>query len=76
MHQQFLRPVVDITEKASRPINLYGVTKLTSDKFFIASNFYGVAFATYFGIVYYRIVMGSREFITPFFFLCLSKVLT
>jgi UDP-N-acetylglucosamine 4,6-dehydratase len=61
------RVVALSTDKASSPINLYGATKLTSDKLFIASNSYGGAHGTRFGIVRYGNVMGSRGSIIPFF---------
>jgi FlaA1/EpsC-like NDP-sugar epimerase len=53
------RVVALSTDKASSPINLYGATKLTSDKLFIASNSYGGAHGTRFGILRYGNVMGS-----------------
>ena len=55
------------TDKASSPINLYGATKLTSDKLFIAGNSYAGSKATRFGIVRYGNVMGSRGSVIPFF---------
>ena len=59
------RVVALSTDKASSPINLYGATKLTSDKLFIAGNSYGGADGTRFGIVRYGNVMGSRGSIIP-----------
>ena len=61
------------TDKASSPINLYGATKLTSDKLFVASNSYGGANGTRFGIVRYGNVMGSRGSIIPFFLSLLEQ---
>ena len=61
------------TDKASSPINLYGATKLTSDKLFVASNSYGGAHGTRFGIVRYGNVMGSRGSIIPFFLSLLEQ---
>lgn len=55
------------TDKASSPINLYGATKLCSDKLFIAGNSYAGAKNTRFGIVRYGNVMGSRGSVIPFF---------
>ena len=67
------RVVALSTDKASSPINLYGATKLTSDKLFIASNSYGGAHGTRFGIVRYGNVMGSRGSIIPFFLSLLEQ---
>ncbi len=55
------------TDKASRPVSLYGATKLASDKLFIASNAYSKEFSTKFSVVRYGNVMGSRGSIIPFF---------
>ena len=56
------------TDKASSPINLYGATKLASDKLFIASNSsYAGGHKTQFSVVRYGNVMGSRGSIIPFF---------
>ena len=56
------------TDKASSPINLYGATKLASDKLFIASNStYARSNETVFSVVRYGNVMGSRGSIIPFF---------
>ena len=55
------------TDKASSPINLYGATKLTSDKLFIAGNSYSGGGDTRFGVVRYGNVMGSRGSVIPFF---------
>lgn len=52
------------TDKASSPINLYGASKLCSDKLFIASNSYS---DTKFSVVRYGNVMGSRGSVIPFF---------
>lgn len=48
------------TDKASSPINLYGATKLTSDKLFIASNSYAGNYKTKFAVVRYGNIFGSR----------------
>jgi len=55
------------TDKASSPINLYGATKLASDKLFIAANSYSKGYGTSFSVVRYGNVMGSRGSVIPFF---------
>ncbi len=55
------------TDKASSPANLYGATKLTSDKLFIAGNAYSGETDTHFAVVRYGNVMGSRGSVIPFF---------
>ena len=56
------------TDKASSPINLYGATKLASDKLFVASNSsYAGGHQTSFSVVRYGNVMGSRGSVIPFF---------
>ena len=55
------------TDKAVNPINLYGGTKLVSDKLFAAANSYGGADGTRFAIVRYGNVAGSRGSVIPFF---------
>jgi UDP-N-acetylglucosamine 4,6-dehydratase (inverting) len=55
------------TDKASSPINLYGATKLASDKLFVAGNAYSGEHGTKFGVVRYGNVMGSRGSVIPFF---------
>jgi UDP-N-acetylglucosamine 4,6-dehydratase (inverting) len=62
------RVVALSTDKASSPINLYGATKLSSDKLFVASNgSYASAHQTRFSVVRYGNVMGSRGSVIPFF---------
>ena len=61
------RVVALSTDKASSPANLYGATKLTSDKLFIAGNSYSSKDDTRFGVVRYGNVMGSRGSVIPFF---------
>ena len=61
------------TDKASSPANLYGATKLTSDKLFIAGNSYSGNNDTRFSVVRYGNVMGSRGSIIPFFISLLNK---
>ena len=55
------------TDKASSPINLYGATKLTSDRLFVAGNSYSGSHDTSFSVVRYGNVMGSRGSVIPFF---------
>jgi UDP-N-acetylglucosamine 4,6-dehydratase/5-epimerase len=55
------------TDKASSPINLYGATKLTADKLFVAANNYSYSFGTTTAVVRYGNVMGSRGSVIPFF---------
>lgn len=66
------RVVALSTDKASSPINLYGATKMASDKLFIAANNYSGAKKTRFSVVRYGNVMGSRGSVIPFF-LSLAK---
>ena len=57
------------TDKASSPVNLYGATKLASDKLFVASNnSYAGGQITKFSVVRYGNVMGSRGSVLPYFF--------
>ena len=55
------------TDKASSPINLYGATKLASDKLFVSGNAYSGEHGTSFSVVRYGNVMGSRGSVIPFF---------
>jgi len=55
------------TDKASSPANLYGASKLASDKLFVASNAYSGVHNTRFSVVRYGNVMGSRGSVIPFF---------
>lgn len=55
------------TDKAANPINLYGATKLASDKIFVAANNLAGNRPTRFGVVRYGNVMGSRGSVVPFF---------
>jgi len=61
------------TDKASAPANLYGATKLTSDKLFVAANTYSGTHDTRFAVVRYGNVMGSRGSVIPFFLSFLEK---
>lgn len=55
------------TDKAVNPINLYGGTKLVSDKLFISANAYSGEYGTIFSVVRYGNVAGSRGSVIPFF---------
>lgn len=55
------------TDKACSPINLYGATKLASDKLFVAANSYAGGKDTRFSVVRYGNVVGSRGSVVPFF---------
>jgi UDP-N-acetylglucosamine 4,6-dehydratase len=66
--QKIKKVVALSTDKASSPINLYGATKLASDKLFVASNSsYAGGHKTSFSVVRYGNVMGSRGSIIPYF---------
>lgn len=67
------RVVALSTDKASSPINLYGATKLASDKLFVAGNSYAGGHDTRFSVVRYGNVMGSRGSVIPFFLSILDK---
>ncbi len=55
------------TDKAASPVNLYGATKLCSDKLFVAANSYSGGHNTRFSVVRYGNVVGSRGSVVPFF---------
>lgn len=55
------------TDKAANPVNLYGASKLASDKIFVASNSLGGPVGTRFSVVRYGNVVGSRGSVVPFF---------
>lgn len=61
------RVVALSTDKAVNPVNLYGATKLCSDKLFVAANNYSGAHGTMFSVVRYGNVVGSRGSVIPFF---------
>lgn len=65
--QKVKRVVALSTDKASSPANLYGATKLASDKLFVAGNAYAGGHDTRFAVVRYGNVMGSRGSVIPFF---------
>ncbi len=55
------------TDKAANPINLYGASKLASDKIFVAANAFAGSRPTRFAVVRYGNVIGSRGSVVPFF---------
>ena len=61
------RAIALSTDKAAAPINLYGASKLTADKLFIAANNYSIAYGTSFSVVRDGNVMGSRGSVIPYF---------
>jgi len=65
--QKVKRVISLSTDKACNPINLYGATKLCSDKLFVAGNAYAGAHDIRFAVVRYGNVMGSRGSMIPFF---------
>ena len=67
------RVVALSTDKASSPVNLYGATKLVSDKLFVAGNSYAGSHETRFSVVRYGNVMGSRGSVIPFFLSILGQ---
>ena len=68
MIDQGVRKVVALsTDKASSPVNLYGATKLTADKLFVAANNYSQPEETRFAVVRYGNVLGSRGSVVPLF---------
>ena len=67
------RVVALSTDKASSPINLYGATKLVSDKLFVSGNSYAGSHQTRFSVVRYGNVMGSRGSVIPYFLSLVGK---
>jgi len=67
LHSNVKRVIALSTDKAAAPINLYGATKLTSDKLFIAANNFKGTRDIKFSVVRYGNVMGSRGSVIPFF---------
>lgn len=61
------------TDKAANPINLYGATKLASDKLFVAGNNIAGGKKTSFSVVRYGNVVGSRGSVVPFFQMLIQK---
>jgi len=68
--QKIKRVIALSTDKAANPINLYGATKLCSDKLFVAGNSYVGRNETLFSVVRYGNVVGSRGSVIPFFRKC------
>ena len=62
-----LRVIALSTDKAANPINLYGATKLASDKLFVSANNLAGGHETRFAVVRYGNVVGSRGSVIPFF---------
>jgi FlaA1/EpsC-like NDP-sugar epimerase len=67
LNNKVKRVVALSTDKASAPANLYGATKLASDKLFIAANAYSGLSGSIFSVVRYGNVMGSRGSVIPYF---------
>jgi len=67
INQKIKKIVALSTDKACNPINLYGATKLASDKLFVAANLHTLDSDTCFSVVRYGNVMGSRGSVIPFF---------
>ena len=67
LEREVERVIALSTDKASSPINLYGATKLVSDKLFVAANAYAGAHPTRFSVVRYGNVIGSRGSVVPAF---------
>jgi UDP-N-acetylglucosamine 4,6-dehydratase len=65
--QEVKRIIALSTDKAANPINLYGASKLCSDKLFISGNAYAGREDTLFSVVRYGNVVGSRGSVIPFF---------
>ncbi len=64
------------TDKAASPVNLYGATKLVSDKLFVSANAYAGGRKTTFSVVRYGNVAGSRGSVIPFFLSLRNKGVT
>ncbi|MBP1993973.1 UDP-N-acetylglucosamine 4,6-dehydratase (inverting) [Paenibacillus eucommiae] len=67
INQGVRRVIALSTDKAANPVNLYGATKLASDKLFVAANSYSGTKDTRFAVVRYGNVVGSRGSVIPFF---------
>ena len=67
INQRVDRVIALSTDKACSPVNLYGATKLVSDKLFISGNAYSGAHRTRFAVVRYGNVVGSRGSVVPLF---------
>lgn len=67
IHANVSRVIALSTDKAANPVNLYGATKLASDKLFVAANNIAGATGPRFAVVRYGNVVGSRGSVVPFF---------
>ena len=67
LENEVQRVIALSTDKAANPINLYGATKLASDKLFVAANNMAGGHKTIFSVVRYGNVVGSRGSVVPFF---------
>lgn len=67
LHNEVEKVIALSTDKAANPINLYGATKLASDKLFVAANNMAGKRKTRFSVVRYGNVVGSRGSVVPFF---------
>jgi len=67
LHAGVSKVIALSTDKAVNPVNLYGATKLCSDKVFVAANSYGGESGTIFSVVRYGNVVGSRGSVAPLF---------
>jgi UDP-N-acetylglucosamine 4,6-dehydratase len=67
IHNDVSRVIALSTDKAANPINLYGATKLVSDKLFVAANNIAGGHPIRFSVVRYGNVVGSRGSVVPFF---------
>lgn len=65
--QRVKRVIALSTDKAANPVNLYGATKLCSDKLFVAARSYTTRYQTEFAVVRYGNVLGSRGSVVPLF---------
>lgn len=67
LHRNVRKVIALSTDKAANPVNLYGASKLASDKIFVAANNLAGADGTRFAVVRYGNVVGSRGSVIPFF---------
>jgi UDP-N-acetylglucosamine 4,6-dehydratase len=67
LHRNVKKVIALSTDKAANPVNLYGASKLASDKIFVAANNLSGAEGTRFSVVRYGNVFGSRGSVVPFF---------
>lgn len=67
LHNGVQKVIALSTDKAANPVNLYGATKLCSDKLFVAANNMAGSNPTIFSVVRYGNVVGSRGSVVPFF---------